>query len=447
MKRLTTLLLFFLLVLTACSEAVRVERVVTQPVSADRPAATKQDMPLSQPALTQPSMPVEPVTATEQAAAVTQVAVAVPAVPAATELPAPPAGFPDPAEVTWRPVAGGLEKPISLANAGDGSGRLFVVEQPGRIRIIQDGLLLPGAFLDITDRVGSEGFEQGLLGLAFHPQYAQNGYFFVNYTDLNGDTVIARFQVSAADPQQADSGSEKRLLFVDQPYRNHNGGQVAFGPDGYLYLGLGDGGSAADPQGNGQSLAALLGKILRLDVDGGDPYAIPADNPFASGGGKPEIWAYGLRNPWRFAFDRLTGDLYVGDVGQNQWEEINFLPPGVAGANFGWSFYEGTHPFRSDAVLAVQPVAPVAEYGHNQGCSVTGGVVYRGVLLPAWQGIYLYADYCSGTGWGLYRDGQGNWQSQQLFNGLGAVTAFGEDEAGEVYLLAHGGEVFRLEAK
>jgi glucose/arabinose dehydrogenase len=237
-------------------------------------------------------------------------------------------------------VVGGLAKPIGLANAGDGSNRLFVIEQAGVIRILQNGLLTPEPFLDIRAQVGSQANEQGLLGLAFHPKYAKNGYFYVNYTDLQGDTVIARFSVSASDPQRADPTSEKRLLAVDQPYPNHNGGQVIFGPDGYLYLGLGDGGSGGDPAGNGQSRATLLGKILRIDVDKGDPYAIPPDNPFAQGGGRAEIWAYGLRNPWRFSFDRLTGDLYIADVGQNQWEEIDWLPAGQSGANLGWDVFE-----------------------------------------------------------------------------------------------------------
>ena len=356
--------------------------------------------------------------------------------------------FPDAGRFAWSVATSGLQDPVSLANAADGSGRLFVVEQPGRIMIIREGDLLAQPFLDIRSGVGSRGSEQGLLGLAFHPRYAENGFFFVNYTDLNGDTVIARFQVSQADPDQADPASEKRLLRVAQPYPNHNGGQVAFGPDGALYLGLGDGGSGGDPQGNGQSLTTLLGKILRLDVDGGDPYAIPADNPFASGGGKPEIWAYGLRNPWRFSFDRLTGDLYIADVGQNQWEEINFVAAGAPGGlNFGWNFFEATHPYQGAAPVGLKLTAPVAEYSHAEGCSVTGGVVYRGSRLPDWQGVYLFADYCTGRVWGLLRDGQGRWQNRALFDGVGRVSSFGEDETGEVYLLDHAGDVLILGEK
>src|SRR6266496_268117 len=223
--------------------------------------------------------------------------------------------FPDPNAYQWQPVVSGLLRPVDLQV--DGSGRLFVIEKVGRIRIIQDGQLLETPFLDISSKVGSSGNEQGLLGLAFHPQYAQNGRFFVNYTDNNGDTVLARFQVSS-DPNVADPNSEVKLLGVDQPFPNHNGGVLTFGPDGYLYAGLGDGGSQGDPNGNGQNTNVLLGKILRLDVDSADPYAVPSDNPFGN-----EIWAYGLRNPWRISFDRATSDLYIADVGQNQWEEID----------------------------------------------------------------------------------------------------------------------------
>ena len=227
-------------------------------------------------------------------------------------------------------ISSGFSKPVDLAHAGDGSGRLFVVEQSGVVRVLENGILSDVPFLDIQARVGSSASEQGLLGLAFHPNYEENGYFFVNYTDIQGNTVISRFRVSDENPSQADAGSEFRLLSILQPYPNHNGGSVVFGPDQYLYLGLGDGGSGGDPENNGQSLNSLLGKILRIDVDQGDPYAVPSDNPFYSGGGLPEIWTYGLRNPWRIAFDRLTGDLYIGDVGQNEWEEIDFVSAPVS---------------------------------------------------------------------------------------------------------------------
>jgi glucose/arabinose dehydrogenase len=224
---------------------------------------------------------------------------------------------------------------------------------------------------------------------------------------------------------------------------------LAFGPDGYLYIGLGDGGSAGDPQGNGQSLQTLLGKLLRIDVDQGDPYAIPADNPFASGGGKPEIWAYGLRNPWRFSFDAQTGDIYIGDVGQNQWEEVNFLEAGSpGGVNFGWNFREGTHPYQGAPSEGLSLVDPVAEYEHSLGCSVTGGEVYRGMNLPGWEGVYLYGDYCSGNSWGLLRSADGTWQSQLLFTTGFTIASFGVDDDGEIYLLdLQQGDIYRLTKK
>jgi glucose/arabinose dehydrogenase len=353
-------------------------------------------------------------------------------------------GFPDPGGFDWVKVADGLENPVGLANAGDGSGRLLVVEQPGSIRILRDGSVLSEPFLDIRERVDCCG-ERGLLGLAFHPNYLENGYFYVNYTDRNGDTVIARFSVSSDDPNRADPDSEKQLILIDQPYPNHNGGSTVFGPDGYLYLGLGDGGSGGDPQGNAQNPAALLGKILRLDVDGGEPYAIPPDNPFVGGDGAPEVWAYGLRNPWRMSFDRLSGDLYIGDVGQNRWEEIDYLLAGSpGGANFGWNYYEGMHPYLDNPPDPAQFIFPVAEYGHDQGISVTGGYVYRGAEIAEFQGIYLYGDYGSGLVWGLLRTPDGGWQNQQLFKTGLTLTSFGEDESGEVYLTDWGGSVYRL---
>lgn len=355
--------------------------------------------------------------------------------------------LPDPAGFAWQFVTVGLTQPVDIQSAGDGSGRLFLVEQPGRIRILRDGQLLGQPFLDITDRVGSRGSEQGLLGLAFHPRYAENGYFFVNYTDRRGDTVIARFRVSS-DPHRADPASEVRLLQVAQPYANHNGGGLAFGPDGYLYIGLGDGGSAGDPKDNGQNPNALLGKLLRLDVDRGNPYAIPADNPFAAGGGAPEVWALGLRNPWRFAFDLRTGDLYIGDVGQNAWEEIDFLPAGApGGANFGWRYREGAHPYKGQPPAGLTLVEPVAEYPHDGACSVTGGVVYRGGELPEFHGVYLYGDFCRGQVWGLLQTDAG-WQSALLFQTGFNISTFGQDERGEVYLANYGqGAVYRLARK
>ena len=374
------------------------------------------------------------------------------ATPAPAETSTPPptstdvAAFPNPDAYTWETVVSGLERPVDLQSAGDGSGRLFIIEKSGRIRIFQDGQLLEIPFLDIDGRVGSSGNEQGLLGMAFHPNYAENGFFFVNYTDNNGDTVIARYQVTA-DPNIADPDSEVPLLDVGQPFRNHNGGGLAFGPDSYLYIGLGDGGSAGDPQGNAQNPATLLGKMLRLDVDGGDPYAIPEGNPFAgaSGGERPEIWRMGLRNPWRFSFDFPSGNLYIGDVGQNQWEEIDVVSVyetgGSSPISFGWNAFEGTHIYK-EPLPEGPTIKPVAEYSHSEGCSVTGGYVYRG-SMSEWNGIYLYGDYCAGTVWGLIRS-EGGWQNQVLFRVPGSITSFGRDESGEIYIVTDGGQILRL---
>lgn len=372
----------------------------------------------------------------------------IPTLPSPTSTPTPTAlpSFPDPAGYDWIPVVSGLELPVDIQNAGDESGRLFVVEKRGRILILQNDQLLPAPFLDIENEVGSQGDEQGLLGLAFHPNYSSTGLFFVNYTDVNGNTVIARFHVSADDQNRADPASEVDLLHVDQPYTNHNGGGLAFGPDGYLYIGLGDGGSGGDPLGNGQNLQTLLGKLLRIDVDHGEPYAIPADNPFAGGGGLPEIWVYGLRNPWRFSFDRLTGELYIADVGQNDWEEIDFVPAGdPGGLNFGWNYYEGNHSYRGQPPADATLTAPVAEYSHAWGCSVTGCYVYRGSALPEWQGVYFYGDYCSGAIWGLIHAGESARQTEILFATSAQIATFGVDEAGEVYLIDYApGMLLRL---
>lgn len=346
----------------------------------------------------------------------------------------------------WRMIVSGLNLPVDIQNAGDGSGRLFIVEQPGTIRILANDQLIAVPFLDIRARVGSDASEQGLLGLAFHPQFSDNGFFYVNYTDNHGDTVIARF---TASDDQADPTSEKILLRVNQPYENHNGGALAFGPDGYLYIGLGDGGSGGDPQGNGQSLNTLLGKILRIDVDHGDPYAIPADNPFGD-----EIWAYGLRNPWRFSFDRATGDLWIGDVGQGDWEEIDFVPAGAPGGiNFGWNRYEGFHDFETSGLQVGNHRPPVLEYGHGDfigGCSVTGGVVYHGALAE-WDGVYFYGDFCSGNIWGTVHTINGleeAWNATRVFATNFSISTFGQDQAGEIYLADYGnGMILRLERK
>ena len=354
--------------------------------------------------------------------------------------------------VGFEPVVAGFERPVFLAEPDDGSGRLFVVEQPGRIRIVEAGGVLPEPFLDITDRVESGGSEQGLLGLAFHPDFVANGEFFVGYTantgEGAGDNTVSRFHVSADEPDRADPASEEVLLAIPDPYPNHNGGLVQFGPDGSLYASTGDGGSSGDPENNGQNPQTLLGNILRIDVDetvDGLPYAIPADNPFADGeGGRPEVWAYGLRNPWRFSFDRETGNLWIADVGQNWIEEVNFQPADAAGgANYGWNVLEGTSCFADDECNRERFVAPVAEYTHDFGCSVTGGYVYRGGEIEALAGVYLFGDYCSGLVWGLAPEGD-DWRTLgPIETGLN-IASFAEDQAGNIYLLALDGAVYRL---
>lgn len=347
--------------------------------------------------------------------------------------------FPDPNLYTWKEIVSGLQRPVDLQP--DNSGKLFVLEKAGRIRIISNDQLLSDPFLDITDRVSSLGNEQGLLGLAFHPNYSQSGYFYINYTGRGGTTFISRFHAS---DNVADAGSELNLLKVDQPFANHNGGVLVFGPDGFLYAGLGDGGSQGDPFGNGQSLSTLLGKILRIDVDSpeGEPYAIPPDNPFGN-----EILYYGLRNPWRISFDKLTGDLYIADVGQGDWEEIDFVPAGSPGGlNFGWNYYEGNHDYENNGATG-DFVFPVAEYSHAEGgCSVTGGYIYRG-SMPEWNGVYLYGDYCTGYVWGLIHAQDGSWQTQRLFETNQRITSFGRNEAGDIYLLSDGGSIFLLARK
>lgn len=364
-----------------------------------------------------------------------------------TPVPITVSELPDPSGYSWEIIANGLDKPEGLEIPGDGSGRLFIVEQGGLIRILKDGAILPTPFLDLTQKVDCCG-ERGLLGLAFHPRYAENGYFYVDYTEKEGTqlyTVVARYNVSANDPDQADPDSEQRLMRIAQPFQNHNGGEVRFGPDGYLYIGLGDGGSEGDPEGNGQSLEILLGKILRIDVDHTQPYSIPPDNPYVEGGGLWEIWAYGLRNPWRFSFDRLTGDIYIGDVGQDAWEEIDFLPAGSpGGTNFGWSYFEAMHPYRGSPPTDATFVMPVAEYGHDLGDSVTGGYVYRGVDLLDWYGVYLYGDFGSGKVWGLLHLPDGSWQNSLMFETGANISSFGQDENGEIYLVDYSGSIFLL---
>ncbi|NDJ85103.1 MAG: PQQ-dependent sugar dehydrogenase [Chloroflexi bacterium] len=345
-------------------------------------------------------------------------------------------------------VVDGLERPLFLIEPDDGTGRLFILEQPGRIRIVEDGELLDEPFLDLTESTGITANERGLLGLAFDPSFAENGYFYVDYTRLSdGHTVVSRFTVSEDDPNRADPDSETMILFVEQPFGNHNGGMVAFGPDGYLYVGLGDGGSGGDPRNNGQNPNTLLGTILRIDPVSTTPYAIPDDNPFVdSQEGAPEVWAYGLRNPWRFSFDIETGDLYIADVGQNAYEEINFQPADSSGGeNYGWNVYEAS--LRYSGGMAEDAVFPVAEYGRSEGCSITGGYVYRGESLPDLEGVYFYADYCTGTIWWLNRSQEDEWDGGVLMETDLQITSFGQDLSGEIYVIDRGGGIYKLVAE
>lgn len=348
-------------------------------------------------------------------------------------------------------VAGDFIRPIYLTHAGDGSDRLFVLEQTGKIWIVKDGERAQFPFLDIsaliTPSANRPYSEQGLLGLAFHPDYLSNGVFFVNYTDRRGTSVVARYQVFLSNPDIADINSGQIIFQLPQPYANHNGGHIDFGPDGYLYVSLGDGGSANDPLGAGQNRQLLLGSILRIDVDGAPPYVIPSDNPYVDDDRSlDEIWAYGLRNVWRFSFDRLTGDLYMGDVGQNRWEEINFQPadsPG--GENYGWNVWEGTHAFAGGR--AENHVPPIFEYSHAQGngCSVTGGYVYRGESISELEAAYLFGDYCSGKTWASYRDEESQWRTVEFLQTDMAISSFGEDESGELYVIDYGGAIYRID--
>ncbi len=351
------------------------------------------------------------------------------------------------APIALKPIAEDLERPVYVTHAGDGSDRLFVVEKRGTIALLRAGVPAADPFLDITALVDAGANERGLLGLAFHPDYAKNGRFFVYYTARNGDNTIARYQVSG-DPDHADPAGGVVLLAIPDFAANHNGGMLAFGPDGYLYAGTGDGGGGGDPQENGQNREALLGKLLRLDVDGGEPYAIPADNPWASGdGARPEVWAFGLRNPWRFSFDRETGDLYIGDVGQNAYEEVSMQRAGSPGGeNYGWNEMEGAHCFRSGDCDPASFVLPIAEYGRDGGCTVVGGYVYRGAAFPSLQGAYFFADYCSGKIWSLRENG-GAWDMEEVLQTNLSISSFGEDQAGELYLVDFGGTVYQVVAQ
>ena len=354
--------------------------------------------------------------------------------------------------IDFEPFASGLNSVIDVVNAGD--SMLYAVEQAGIIKLIDpDGSVRSTPFLDIRDRVNDGASERGLLGLVFHPVYPDSPYLYINYTANNGGaTTISRFEVNENDATQAVPASEKILLSIDQPFTNHNAGDLIFGPDGYLYIPTGDGGSGNDPQRNGQNLMSLLAKMLRIDVDNGSPYAIPTDNPFVDDSlAANEIWAYGLRNPWRVDFDPQTGEFYIADVGQNAFEEIDVQPAASAGGeNYGWRCFEGNNPHRQDGCPADGFTFPVYEYPHNntQGCraSISGGVVYRGSEFPGLNGKYIFGDFCTGFVGVLYRDANMNWQSDTVaqFSPF-SITSFGRDIDGEVYMVATGsGEILKV---
>ncbi len=362
---------------------------------------------------------------------------------------APPAAPFDPAAVSidLEVVTAIPGRPLGVVAAGDGSGRLFVVEQEGRIWLVRDGARAELPFLDITFLVRAGG-EQGLLGLAFHPSFPDDPRFYVYYTARDGMQVLAAVRMSD-DPDRADPNSVETLLRMDDFAPNHNGGSLVFGPDGYLHVATGDGGGGGDPRGSGQSLATYLGKILRLDVDapsGGLPYGIPADNPFVDrNGALPEIWATGLRNPWRTSFDRATGDLWIGDVGQSAWEEIDVVRAGTSGVNFGWNVTEGFHCFPSGEDCPRDGLAPpITEYSHDDGCSVTGGLVYRGTAVPSLIGGYVFADYCSGLVWAIDPAATEVREPAVVFESGRAISSFGEGEDGEAYVTDIGGQLLRI---
>ena len=343
------------------------------------------------------------------------------------------------------PVASGFERPLLVTNGGDGTGRLYVVEQGGFVWILENGTRIDSPFLDVSDQITSGG-ERGLLGLAFHPDFPDDPRVFVDYTNRSGDTVVASFELGL-DADAVDPATELQVITIEQPYANHNGGALAFDRDGMLLVAMGDGGSGGDPEDRAENPGQLLGKILRLDVDvdtGGAPYAIPAGNPFRDGGGRPEIAHLGLRNPWRLSIDRATGDLWLGDVGQGSVEEIDVARAGELGLDFGWNTLEGRQCYepRTGCDTAGKTM-PVAEYGHDVGCTVVGGYVYRGTLHPQLDGTYVYGDYCSGRIWTLDAANPGEPVLAAKLDG--SIGSFGEDEAGELYLADIGnGAILRI---
>ncbi len=423
------LLLILMAGCTATPIAAPTPTPVPPPVTSVPSAAPVPTVKISTPAVVFPTPTPTPAPATSTAT-----------IPAATAMPSPTEMPPLPVLALTK-VATGLTQPTYITVAPGDDSKLFVVERLGTVRVLQNGQLQPHPFLDITSLVEAGGQEQGLLSIAFHPQFPADPRVFVNYTGHNNATIIAAYRLAANEPS-LNPASAQILMTFRQPYRNHNGGQLQFGPDGNLYIGTGDGGSANDPRGNGQNLSSLLGKLLRISVDFGEPYTVPADNPFVgTPNARPEVWAYGLRNPWRFSFDRETGDLWIADVGQNKFEEIDFLPlVQSAGANFGWNVMEGLHCFQKDTCQTTGLVLPVAEYSHDDGCSVTGGYIYRGTKYPGLSGMYLYGDFCSGKIWGMRIDGL----PAELLDTRLNISSFGEDAAGELYVLDLNGSIFQV---
>ncbi|HJP88288.1 MAG TPA: PQQ-dependent sugar dehydrogenase [Candidatus Limnocylindrales bacterium] len=352
--------------------------------------------------------------------------------------------------ITSAPFAKISGSALSMAAPDDGTGRLFVGGQDGRIWVVnRDGSVEQQPLVDLSARIRSGG-EQGLLGLAVHPAFPMDPRVFVDFTDTSGDTVIASLTIDPGNKNRIDPGSFRQVLFIDQPFPNHNGGSLAFGRDGYLTIAMGDGGSGGDPMGNGQNPNALLAKILRIDMDGGTgdkAYGIPAENPYAKGGGAPEVWISGMRNPWRTSFDRKTGDFWIGDVGQNAFEEVDVVRHGTAGAiNFGWNVTEGFHCYEAATCDQAGLTAPVAEFGHDLGCAVVGGYVYRGATYPFLDGTYLFSDNCSSRVWALDARPDGPTDAPQVGEISGNVASFGQDAAGELYLLMLDGSILKVVA-
>lgn len=355
-------------------------------------------------------------------------------------------GTPAPA-ISFEQIFDGLDNPVGYIDANDGSGRFFIVEQSGRVLISAGGDLRETPFLDIGELISTSS-EQGLLSMALDPGFPDNGRVFVSYTDTEGDSQIVRYTVSPDDPNQLDPSTATTILSLDQPYQNHNGGNILFGPDGFLYIGFGDGGSQGDPDNRAQDPGILFAKILRIDVSGDqEPYGIPADNPFVDDASfAPETFAWGFRNPWRFSFDRETGDLWIGDVGQSTIEEIDLIPAGTSGQNFGWSIMEGNECYDTGNCDDAGLTAPVDQYTHDYGCSVTGGFVYRGSIVPDLAGTYLFADYCTGYLWGLIANGDGSFSTSDLLETGYNPSSFAQDASGELYVLDLSGGIYRIVA-